>query len=155
MSGETRGKPEAGAAHEPDAESLLKANARFYEIFQELDYPAMEAFWEKSDRVFCVHPGWQALRGWRPVVESWKRIIANTASINFVLTQITAHVDGFLGVVTQYENISSRIGQERHTSGTVSTNIYAFDPDTGEWHIFHHHAAHAMVPDEEDGALLN
>jgi ketosteroid isomerase-like protein len=115
----------------------------------------MESFWEKSDRVFCVHPGWQPLRGWRPVLESWKRIIANTASISFVLTQVTAHIEGALGIVTQFENISSRVGQERHTAGTVSTNLFAFDAGAGAWRIFHHHAAHAVVPEEEEGALLN
>jgi ketosteroid isomerase-like protein len=136
-------------------ESLLKANSEFYETFQRLDYPAMEALWERSDRVFCVHPGWQALRGWRPVLESWKRIIANTATISFTLTHVQGHVDGEIGIVTQYENIFSRVGEERHTSGTVSTNLFAFDADAGQWRIFHHHAAHAAVPEEEEGSLLN
>lgn len=147
--------PPTMTTHQPDSDSLLKANARFYEVFQELDYPAMEALWEKSDRVFCVHPGWQALRGWRPVLDSWKRIISNTASISFTLTHIQAHVNGLIGIVTAYENISSRVGQERHSSSTVSTNLFAFDPGTGAWRIFHHHAAHAMAPEEEDAGLLN
>ncbi len=147
--------PAARTRRKPRVETLLQANARFYEVFQALDYPAMEALWEKSERVFCVHPGWQALRGWHPVLDSWKRIIANTASISFVLTDVTAHVDGLVGIVTQYESISSRVGQERHTSGTVSTNLYAFDSEAGAWLIFHHHAAHAIAAEEEAGALLN
>jgi hypothetical protein len=64
-------------------------------------------------------------------------------------------VDGALGIVTLYERISSRVGQERHTSGTVSTNLFAFDSERGEWLIFHHHSAHLAAPDEEEGALLN
>jgi len=148
-------KPAARVGRQPRVESLLRANARFYEMFQALDYPAMEALWEKSERVFCVHPGWQALRGWHPVLESWKRIIDNTVSISFTLTQIAAHVDGAVGIVTQYESISTTVDQERHSAGTVSTNLYAFDFDTGEWRIFHHHAAHAAVPEEEEGAVLN
>lgn len=148
-------RPAARAARLPRVETLLQANARFYEVFQALDYPAMEALWEKSERVFCVHPGWQALRGWHPVLDSWKRIIANTASISFTLTQVSAHVDGTVGIVTLYEHISSRVGQERHSSGTVSTNLFAFDSDRGEWLIFHHHSAHVDAPEEEEGALLN
>lgn len=148
-------RPAARAARLPRVETLLQANARFYEVFQALDYPAMEALWEKSERVFCVHPGWQALRGWLPVLDSWKRIIANTASISFTLTQVSAHVDGAVGIVTQYESITARVGQERHSSGTISTNLYAFDSDEGEWRIFHHCSAHAVVPEEEEGAVLN
>jgi ketosteroid isomerase-like protein len=145
---------QATAAPAPTVASLLQANARYYETFSALDYAAMEALWEKSDRVFCVHPGWQALRGWRPVVESWKRIIANTASISFTLTAVSGHVDGAIGIVTLYENISSRVGQERHTATTVTTNVFGFDPQHG-WRLFHHHSAHAALPSEAEDALLN
>jgi ketosteroid isomerase-like protein len=138
----------------PTAQSLLQANAQFYEIFSALDYPAMEALWEKTDRVFCVHPGWHALRGWQPVLESWKRIIANTASISFTLTAVVGHVDGEIGVVTMYENISSRVGDERHTSTTVSTNIFGFHPGSG-WRLFHHHSAHTALPTDAEDTLLN
>jgi ketosteroid isomerase-like protein len=138
----------------PTVASLLDANSRFYETFSALDYPAMEALWERTDRVFCVHPGWQALRGWRAVLDSWKRIIANTASIAFTLTGVTGHVDGEIGVVTLYENIASKVGQERHTSTTVSTNLFGFDPDRG-WLLFHHHSAHTALPGDAEDAVLN
>jgi ketosteroid isomerase-like protein len=138
----------------PTVEALLLANLRFYETFSRLNYPAMERLWEKTDRVFCVHPGWQALRGWMPVLDSWKRIIANTASISFTLTSVTGHVDGEIGVVTMYENIASRVGHERHTSSTVSTNLFGYDEEHG-WRIFHHHSAHVALPGEADDTLLN
>jgi len=149
MGGEAAAKvPQATAA------SLMEANARFYAAFSALDYPALEALWEKTDRVFCVHPGWPALRGWRPVLDSWKRIIANTTSISFTLTAVNAHVDGEIGIVTLYENVSSRVGDERHTSATVSTNVFGFDAEHG-WRLFHHHSAHAPVSGEAEEALLN
>nr|NIP74171.1 nuclear transport factor 2 family protein [Gammaproteobacteria bacterium] len=66
-------------ADERTLASLLAANERFYRTFESLDYPAMAALWEDSERVFCVHPGWAPLRGTRPVLESWQRIIENTA----------------------------------------------------------------------------
>ena len=56
------------AGDEPTITSLLKANERFYRVFEQLDYPAMEELWEKSDRLFCVHPGWSALYGEQGVV---------------------------------------------------------------------------------------
>jgi ketosteroid isomerase-like protein len=141
-------------SHEPTVESLLRANVRFYEVFSELDFARMEAIWEKTDRVFCVHPGWQALRGYKPVLDSWKRIIDNTASITFTLTAVTGHVDGEIGIVTLYENIASRVGHERHSSTTVSTNVFGFDPNAG-WLLFHHHSAHAAIPGDAEDTLLN
>ena len=142
-------------ADTPTEASLIQANARFYEIFEELDYGAMEAFWESSDRVYCCHPGWSPLRGARPVLESWKRIIENTTAISFTLDQVEAHVDGDIGVVTLYENISSRVGYERHSSTTAVTNVFAFDKSTGAWHIFHHHASHAAIAEAPEGGMLN
>jgi len=147
-------EPAPQPRHAATVESLIRANERFYETFSSLDYAAMEALWEKTDRVFCVHPGWHALRGWKAVLDSWKRIIANTASISFTLTSITGHVDGNMGIVTLYENISSRVGTERHTSTTVSTNLFGFDPHAG-WLLFHHHSAHAAIPGDGDDAILN
>jgi len=38
----------------------------------------MEAVWAKDTDIQCGHPGWRILRGWGPVMESWKRIFENT-----------------------------------------------------------------------------
>jgi ketosteroid isomerase-like protein len=137
----------------PTVESLLQANARFYEAFEELDVAAMHELWEHSDRVYCCHPGWSPLRGARPVLESWKRIIENTTAMSFTLDQVQAHVAGHIGVVTLYENIASRVGYERHTSTTAVTNLFAFDPAAGAWKLFHHHASHAAIPEQGEGLL--
>jgi ketosteroid isomerase-like protein len=118
-----------------------------------LDFAAMEALWEHSDRVYCCHPGWTPLRGARPVLESWKRIIENTATMAFTLDRVDAHVDGNIGVVTLYESIASRVGYERHTSTTAATNLFAFDAAAGAWKLFHHHASHAALPEQGEGLL--
>lgn len=142
-------------SEKPTLASLLKANERFYRVFEELDYPAMEELWEKSDRVFCVHPGWAALRGAKPVLDSWRRIIENTAAMHFDLLQVEGRVEGNLGIVTLYEHIFSKVGQERHTSGAVSTNLFGFDPTSQAWRIFHHQASHTPVPDDPEQGPLN
>lgn len=140
---------------EPTVESLIHANARFYETFEELNFAAMREMWEKSDRVYCCHPGWTPLKGERPVLDSWKRIIENTTTISFTLTHVDAHVAGAVGIVTLYETIASRVGHERHSSSTAVTNLFAFDPASGAWKIFHHHASHSVAPEEGDAGLLN
>lgn len=136
-------------------ESLLAANERFYRTFETLDFDALAALWEDSDRVFCVHPGWAPLRGARPVLESWKRILENTAEMHFDLLGAEAHVAGDVGIVTVYETIRTRVGYERHSGGAISTNLFGFDAEAGLWKLFHHHAAHTAVPDDlGEGQLL-
>lgn len=136
-------------------ESLLVANERFYRTFEKLDYPAMAALWEDSERVFCVHPGWAPLYGTRPVLESWQRIIENTREMRFSLSGARAHVAGDIGIVTLFEGIDSQVGFERHSSGVIATNLFGFDAAAGLWKIFHHHASHATIPeDSEAGTLL-
>ena len=132
-------------------DSLLAANERFYRTFEMLDFPALAALWEESDRTFCVHPGWPPLWGARPVLESWQRIIAHTAEIRFTLTAARGHIAGGLGLVTVVENITNREGHERQTSGAVSSNLFAFDAAAGLWKLFHHHASPAPVPESGHG----
>ena len=138
----------------PSVESLIQANERFYRVFESLNFDAMAALWEKSDRLYCVHPGWPALYGERPVLDSWKRIIGNTAAMHFELSNVVAHVNDNLGVVTLYEQILTEVGRERHTGAAFTTNLFAFDPQVGEWKLFHHHASHGPSPEVPDSGLL-
>lgn len=135
--------------------SLLEANQRFYQVFETLDFRAMEALWEQSDRVFCVHPGWAPVYGERPVLDSWKRIIENTATMHIDLINVQARLEGKIGVVTLFEQIQSLVGQERHSSGAISTNLFSFDESSGLWKLYHHHASNAVVPDEFEHGPLN
>ena len=57
-------------ANGDDHKDVLAANQRFYEALEGRDMAAMEAVWEHSDEVVCVHPGWTILRGWADVAES-------------------------------------------------------------------------------------
>lgn len=160
----------------PTLVSLLAANERFYRTFERLDYPALAALWEESDRVFCVHPGWGPLRGARSVLESWQRIIENTKQIRFNLSHEQAHISGkgpdtegadpegadpeggdsrnLVGTVTCFEVIQNEADSQRDTSGAISTNLFAFDAGTGMWKIFHHHASHTLIPESEDDGML-
>ena len=138
----------------PSVESLIQANERFYRGFESLNFDAMAALWETSDRLYCVHPGWPALYGERPVLDSWKRIIGNTAAMHFELTNVVAHVNDNLGVVTLYEQILTQVGGERHTGAAFTPDLFAFDPQAGEWKLFHHHASHGPTPEVPDSGLL-
>jgi ketosteroid isomerase-like protein len=132
----------------PSVQSLIEVNAAFYRAFEALDFPGMDALWEASERVFCVHPGWQALSGREAVMRSWRDILANTSRIQFTLTRVQARVEGRLGVVTLYEHIQSMVGGQRHQAAAVSTNLFSFHEPEGAWKLFHHHASLTAPPEE-------
>lgn len=134
-------------------EALEQANEAFYRTFEALDLEAMGHLWEDSERVFCVHPGWQALKGRGPVMESWEVILANTTQIRFTLTGVEARVIGEVGVVTLHENIISQVSEERHTATAVSTNLFAWHGQLEGWKLFHHHASLTTLHEDEEGMV--
>lgn len=134
-------------ADAPTIDSLIEANAAFYRAFESLDLPALEKAWDAGDRLFCVHPGWQALSGREAVMDSWRAILANTGKIAFTLTRVEARIAGTVGIVTLYENIDSQVGNERHRASAIATNLFRYDQREGGWKLFHHHASLAAAPD--------
>ena len=63
-----------------DIDAVLNANLDFYRAFNERSVRAMEAIWSTTAPVLCVHPGWTALAGREPVIQSWRAILANPAA---------------------------------------------------------------------------
>ncbi len=94
---------------EPE-EEVRAANAAFYAAFEACDLDAMSTVWEHSDRVTVTHPGWPSLRGWARVIGSWEAIFANTAYIQFVLTDEVVTVVHDAAWVTLDENILQSVG---------------------------------------------
>lgn len=140
-------------ADAPTVESLIEANAAFYRAFEALDMEALERAWDDGDRLYCVHPGWQALSGRAAVMESWRAILTNTGQITFALTNVEARIAGTVGIVTLYETIDSHVGTERHRASAIATNLFRYDQRAGGWKLFHHHASLSAVPD--DDVLVN
>ena len=66
-----------------------------------------------------------------------------------------ARVEDGLGIVTVHEHIFTEVGQERHSGAAVSTNIFAFDGNHGDWRLFHHHASNTALPAEPEQGPLN
>lgn len=122
---------------DPDVDNVAirAANQRFYDAHETRDLAAMEAIWEHSERIVCIHPGWPILRGWRDVMASWQRILAGPARNQFILTNLEFGVDGDLGWVTLDENLMDGPA----TSTVAATNLFTRD-DTG-WRMIHHHGS--------------
>jgi ketosteroid isomerase-like protein len=120
------------------SDAVLAANQAFYDAHERRDLAAMQAVWEHSDEVVCVHPGWPILRTWPLVEESWRRILAGPGRNQFILTNSSVAVEGRLAWVTLDENLV-----DGSAAGTIAaTNIYR--NDAGAWRLIVHHGSPVM-----------
>lgn len=127
-----------------EEKSVFKANEAFYRAFESLDIRQMEKVWVKENTIQCFHPGWGALRGWEPVMASWRRIFENTEEIRFLLAEVRIEIQHSLAWVTLYENITSKVGEELVTGVVLTTNI--FQQRAEGWFLIHHHGSNVAEP---------
>ena len=124
---------------DPETRAVMAANLRFYDAFGSMDIQEMEKAWETSDRVLCVHPGWQPISGWEPVRESWQRIFENTTLMHFTITDARIVVHGDCAWVCCVENITSVVDGRASNFGVQATNVFVRGDDG--WRMVHHHAS--------------
>ena len=122
-----------------DKELVAAANNDFYSAFEKLDIKEMEKVWAKGTDIQCGHPGWRILRGWGPVMESWKRIFENTPAIQFMLSDVSIQINGTLAWVTLYENLTSKVEGQPVSATILTTNI--FEKGAEGWRMIHHHGS--------------
>ena len=132
-----------------DEKEVAKANERFYNAFESLNIQEMESVWAKDAEIQCGHPGWRILRGWKPVMESWRRIFENTPQIRFTLTDLTVEVRGDLAWVTLYEDLNSSVEGQDVAATILTTNIFRKGPDG--WRMIHHHGSSVAEPPSQEG----
>jgi ketosteroid isomerase-like protein len=108
----------------------------------------MEKVWAKNAEIQCGHPGWRVLRGWGPVMESWRRIFANTPSMRFTLADMKVEVRGDIAWVTLYENLNSSIQGQEYSAAILTTNIFQKTPEG--WRMILHHGSSVSQPPEQD-----
>ena len=128
-----------------DEAAVARANEEFYNAFEALDMDRMEACWRHDDEVRCIHPGWDAMVGWPQVSRSWMAIFANSAYIQFFLTDVEVHVDADTAWVTCAENIlSGGTGPEVQDAKVLATNV--FRRIGGRWRMVLHHGSPVLRP---------
>jgi len=137
-----------------EIEEIARANQNFYRAFETLKIEEMEKVWARDAEVQCGHPGWRILRGWGPVMESWRRIFENTPSMKFTLTDVKIEVSGNLAWVTLYENLNSSVEGQSYSVAVLTTNM--FHKTTEGWRmILHHGSSVAQPPDEDDSSTVH
>ena len=135
-------------------QEVTEANAGFYRAFESLKLDAMERVWAKDADIQCGHPGWRILRGWGPVMESWKRIFENTPSMTFELTDVKVEVRGELAWVTLYENLNSAIEGQNYSAAILTTNM--FQKTSEGWRmILHHGSSVSQAPDQDESSTVH
>jgi ketosteroid isomerase-like protein len=122
--------------------AVLFANEAFYVAFAVCDFPAMDAVWSRRPSVTCIHPGWSALSGRDPVMESWRSILANPNAPRVGCRNAVAHVLGDIAYVVCYEAIDG--------SFLVATNVFV--REDGGWKLVHHQAGATPPPPPEEPA---
>ena len=120
----------------PDEEAVLAANREFYRAFAARDLAAMDALWAEESPVACVHPGWDALVGRDPVMESWAAILGGAGALQIRCESPRAFLLGPSAFVICHEVL----GPGR----LIATNIFA--REQGRWRMVHHQAGPASQP---------
>lgn len=113
-----------------DQQSVLAANAAFYEAFSNRDIQGMEKVWSNQEDIAVIHPGWPPLLGWRSVMSSWKRIMQGGASPAISCVDSRANILGETAIVICTEILSE--------TELVATNI--FYRENTSWKLVHHQA---------------
>ncbi|MGH7794474.1 MAG: nuclear transport factor 2 family protein [Candidatus Binatia bacterium] len=127
-----------------EEQAVAQVNEGFYRAFENLDMKQMEGVWAKDVEIQCGHPGWRILRGWKPVMESWRDIFENTPHISFRLTDVSIEVRGELAWITLYENLDSSVEGQRVAAVILTTNIFRKGSDG--WRMIHHHGSSVAQP---------
>lgn len=138
----------------PEQTAVAKANESFYRAFESLKIEAMEQVWSKDADIQCGHPGWRILRGWGPVMESWKRIFENTPSMQFTLTDVNVHISGEIAWVTLYENLNSSIQGQNFSAAILTTNMFQKSAD-GWRMILHLGSSVTQGADQEESNTVH
>src|SRR5262249_17840607 len=105
-----------------EEEAVHDANHRFYRALETRDLPAMEALWLHVPFAHCVHPGREALVGWRAIRDSWLRLFSNTGWLRVTPTTLRVELLEDVAIVTCTENISSKSHDDVGLSVAAATN---------------------------------
>ena len=121
---------------------ILTANEAFYRAFEKKDINAMSQVWSQGTSSLCVHPGWNILRGWKQVNNSWVKIFENTPYIEINIDIISIEIRENIAYIVLVENVMQVIKGSRMEAQSLATNV--FELLGGKWYLVHHHASPVM-----------
>jgi ketosteroid isomerase-like protein len=125
-----------------DRTEVLAANEAFYRAFEKKDIEAMSGVWSQGTGSLCIHPGREALRGWKEIRTSWEKIFRNTQYLEIETEIIAIEIRETLAYVIVVENLLQVSGGRRVQARSIATNI--FDRMAASWYLVHHHGSPLM-----------
>ena len=125
---------------------MLEANRAFYEAFESLELEKMEAVWLKDPRIVCIHPGWQKLSGWGPIMASWEGIFDGVFEMKFQLGEIEVTISEDLAILVVEENLTQKNYDGISHSQVIATNVFERVGD--KWFLVVHHGSPVLTPRE-------
>ena len=120
-------------------ELAIEVNKKFYEAFKARDLDAMKSEWSSRENVICVHPGWDPLNGFEPIMESWQGIFKNSGNMDIQVSDVTVTASEDLAWVSCVEKLYTIATNGVLASKVFSTNL--FQLIEGNWNMIMHHAS--------------
>lgn len=121
---------------------VLAANEAFYRAFEKKDIEAMSVIWSQGTGSLCIHPGRDALRGWKDIRTSWELIFRNTRYIEIETNLISTEVRGNIAYVIAIEKLLQIVNGRSIQADSLATNI--FERMASKWYLVHHHGSPIM-----------
>jgi ketosteroid isomerase-like protein len=125
-----------------NSREVLATNEAFYRAFEKKDIEAMSAVWSQGTGSLCIHPGRNALRGWKDIRSSWEAIFKNTQYIEIETDIIATEVRNDIAYLVLIEKVLQVSGGRRVTAQSIATNI--FERMASSWYLVHHHGSPLM-----------
>jgi ketosteroid isomerase-like protein len=117
---------------------VLAINENFYQAFNRGDLDLMQSVWAHNESVVCIHPGWEVIRGFDGVIQSWENIFAGSENLEIKLSDIKV-IDGGMVWVSCQENLFAMSTSGVQVSKVHATNL--FEKIEGQWKMVLHHAS--------------
>lgn len=121
---------------------VIAANDAFYRAFEKKDLEAMSIVWSQGTGSLCIHPGRNALRGWRDIEFSWLQIFRNTKYLEIETEIISVEIRDNIAYVILIEKLLQISGGRSVQAQSMATNI--FEKMASKWYLVHHHGSPIM-----------
>ena len=118
---------------------ILNVNENFYQAFNRGDLNLMKSVWAQNDSVACIHPGWEVLRGFDVIIQSWEKIFVGSENLEIKLSEIKVSGDGGMIWVSCQENLFAMSMSGVQVSKVHATNL--FEKVRDQWKMVLHHAS--------------
>lgn len=121
---------------------VLAANEAFYRAFEKKDIETMSVIWSQGTGCLCIHPGRNALRGWKDIRTSWELIFRSTRYIEIEINIISTEVRDNIAYVIAIEKLLQIVNGRSIQADSIATNI--FERMASKWYLVHHHGSPIM-----------